>query len=112
MLAKTGGPCFFCGKRLASGWHIDHYVARSLGGSDDLRNLVPACERCNRVKGDLPLSELYILRDILADEAGAERPPDACRMVKVKGRDWVLRKAANRSVYEFFFERKNLATGL
>lgn len=108
---KTDGHCFFCGSPLVSGWHIDHYVAHSLGGSDELSNLVPACESCNLKKGDLPLSALYILRDILADRAGVLRSPACFRAVRSRGHDWVLRRTADRSVYEFYFERNNLRIG-
>lgn len=30
---------------------IDHVVPLSRGGSNDIANLVPACEGCNRKKG-------------------------------------------------------------
>jgi 5-methylcytosine-specific restriction endonuclease McrA len=34
-------------------WEVDHIRPRSRGGTDYLRNLVPACIECNRSKGDL-----------------------------------------------------------
>ena len=58
---KNDGYCVYCGKRLAfknygkrderGGWEIDHSVPKSRGGTDYLRNLVPACIDCNRQKG-------------------------------------------------------------
>lgn len=30
---------------------IDHVIPKCLGGTDDLENLVPACEKCNTKKG-------------------------------------------------------------
>lgn len=32
-------------------WEVDHSVPKSRGGTDYLRNLVPACIDCNRLKG-------------------------------------------------------------
>ena len=58
---KTGGYCNYCGKKLSfknygkvgirGAWEIDHSRPKSKGGSDYLRNLVPACISCNRDKG-------------------------------------------------------------
>ena len=67
---KTGGRCFYCGQKLVftaygdvqhpRGWEVDHVKPRSRGGSDDLKNLVPACISCNRQKGNH-----YKLRDLI-----------------------------------------------
>jgi hypothetical protein len=58
---KNDGYCWYCDKRLAfsnygvlgerGAWEIDHSVPKSRGGTDYLRNLVPACIDCNRQKG-------------------------------------------------------------
>lgn len=58
---KTNGYCAYCGKKLAfcnygqkgshGAWEVDHSNPRSRGGTDYLRNLVPACIDCNREKG-------------------------------------------------------------
>lgn len=58
---KNDGYCWWCGKKLAfsnygvvgarGGWEIDHSNPVSRGGTDYLRNLVPACIECNRSKG-------------------------------------------------------------
>ncbi len=59
---KTNGYCAYCRKKLAfsnygvrgakGSWHIDHSRSKSNGGSDYLRNLVPACINCNMDKSD------------------------------------------------------------
>src|SRR5580658_2913501 len=60
IFVKGEGHCFYCrspidmdryGSSGSGGWEIDHYVARSEGGTSDLSNLVPACRTCNRGKG-------------------------------------------------------------
>ena len=57
---KTDGYCYYCSKRLSfenygrpgnrGAWEIDHSNPKSKGGTDYLRNLVPACVACNRDK--------------------------------------------------------------
>lgn len=47
--------CFYCGAEIgdsewASQKHIDHYMPKSKGGSNDRDNLVPACRSCNLSK--------------------------------------------------------------
>jgi hypothetical protein len=58
---KSSGYCVYCNKKLAftnygrlgerGAWEVDHSVPTSRGGTDYLRNLVPACIDCNRQKG-------------------------------------------------------------
>jgi 5-methylcytosine-specific restriction endonuclease McrA len=65
---KNNGYCWHCGKKLAwknygkprkrGAWEVDHSRPLLRGGTDYLRNLVPACIECNRSKGDLTSQEL------------------------------------------------------
>lgn len=45
--------CFWCGLPFTEDdrIHVDHVWPLSRGGHHAVRNLVPACERCNRAKG-------------------------------------------------------------
>jgi 5-methylcytosine-specific restriction endonuclease McrA len=47
--AKTKGHCCVCGilMKQSEPWQIQHIVPFSLGGSDDLENLLPICGPCN-----------------------------------------------------------------
>lgn len=57
VLRRDNWTCRYCGAK-ASGdtpIEVDHKQPRSAGGTDDLWNLVAACFRCNRGKGELPL---------------------------------------------------------
>jgi 5-methylcytosine-specific restriction endonuclease McrA len=45
-----GNPmCVWCGRQPAT--TADHVLAVAQGGTNDLENLVPACEPCNRLRG-------------------------------------------------------------
>lgn len=46
-VAKTDGRCWYCGSPAKT---LDHIVPRSLGGKDNLDNLVPCCKPCNSMK--------------------------------------------------------------
>jgi 5-methylcytosine-specific restriction endonuclease McrA len=41
--------CYWCGQRSAT--TADHLRAVAEGGGHEFENLVPACERCNRLRG-------------------------------------------------------------
>lgn len=45
------GKCWHCGKSIESGYHIDHLIPLSRGGSNWPNNLVLACPSCNLSKG-------------------------------------------------------------
>ena len=51
--AKTDGFCWYCGCVLNpfKNFHIDHRIPLSQGGTDDIPNLFPSCDRCNLSKG-------------------------------------------------------------
>lgn len=53
IFAKCGGKCHYCSRPLTldGAWHVEHQVARALGGTDDPMNLVAACVPCNLSKG-------------------------------------------------------------
>ena len=49
-----GQPCFYCGGKAES---VDHFVPRAAGGKNVASNLVPACNRCNHMKGAFTFEE-------------------------------------------------------
>lgn len=49
---KCWGMCVYCTVDLSDSWHIDHYIPKSKGGSDDPSNLLAACPSCNCRKSD------------------------------------------------------------
>jgi hypothetical protein len=50
-ITRLGYPCHYCNSR-AKPLTLDHIVPRSRGGTNDYRNLVAACKRCNQDKGN------------------------------------------------------------
>lgn len=42
--------CYWCGKKCAQKYHVDHYVPLSKGGKHEVSNLVISCPRCNLKK--------------------------------------------------------------
>lgn len=54
-----GFKCAYCNRRMGLKWGdneisftIDHVLARSHGGTDNIHNLTFACQSCNSMKGD------------------------------------------------------------
>lgn len=61
LLKLTLGKCFFCGCHLdALTCRIEHLIPKSRGGSNRLKNLAPACNRCNSKKADRTVAELRV----------------------------------------------------
>jgi 5-methylcytosine-specific restriction endonuclease McrA len=48
-ILKDGPLCLWCGVKPAT--TADHLRAVALGGGNEIENLVPACEKCNRLRG-------------------------------------------------------------
>lgn len=48
---RQRGRCFYCHERL-TGYHIDHVVPLSKGGSNGPENIVITCAACNQMKSD------------------------------------------------------------
>lgn len=59
ILAKYNNRCVYCGKPVheCGGGEIDHVTPRSRGGSNRVSNLVLACKKCNKAKGNKTLNE-------------------------------------------------------
>ena len=50
VLRRDMSFCRYCGRRVKS-FHLDHVMPVSLGGTNDIDNLVVACSPCNLRKG-------------------------------------------------------------
>jgi len=56
--AKTNGKCGYCGS--TEKITIDHMVPRSKGGSDDEKNLIFCCRKCNGMKSTKSLFDFAL----------------------------------------------------
>jgi 5-methylcytosine-specific restriction endonuclease McrA len=60
-LRDCGRRCVYCGTALAAdSVTLDHVHPRAKGGANDPGNLVAACARCNRLKGDMLPLEFFL----------------------------------------------------
>lgn len=58
VLKRDMQTCVYCGRKPPGVFlHIDHVIPVAKGGTNDLSNLVTACEHCNRGKGAVPLTD-------------------------------------------------------
>jgi hypothetical protein len=62
---RDGWHCHYCDEKLwpSSQATVDHKVAQSRGGSDDLENLVACCFACNNAKGSMGYDLFVSIRD-------------------------------------------------
>lgn len=59
------GRCFYCARGLVGGFHKEHMIPRSRGGSDHLSNIVLSCPYCNLSKGTRTATE-FILETVVS----------------------------------------------
>lgn len=57
MVRRFNGKCAYCDEKLNGNYHVDHVMPVSLGGSNGIGNLVPACPTCNVSKYNYLLAE-------------------------------------------------------
>lgn len=70
IIKRDGDKCWLCGGNLpAHDRTLEHLVAQSNGGTDELHNLAVTHEACNKLLGNLPLSAKLALRDRFRSEA-------------------------------------------
>ncbi len=64
LLARSGPKCWLCALPMEPGAEtIEHLKALSLGGTDDLKNLVLCHPGCNRQLGNRPAWQKIRMRD-------------------------------------------------
>ena len=52
--------CFYCGRKLNSNMHVDHFIPWSFVKTDNLWNLVLACPSCNIKKSNYLVEYNYV----------------------------------------------------
>ncbi|MCY4531177.1 MAG: HNH endonuclease [Gammaproteobacteria bacterium] len=61
MMEQQHGRCAFrwCGASLDEGYHVDHIVPLSRGGTHEPGNVQLLCPRCNISKGAKPIEDVF-----------------------------------------------------
>jgi hypothetical protein len=90
---KTKGHCHFCGDRVffdrrgwdekrKGFWEVDHVIQRRKGGTSKFINYLPACAKCNRLRGHRKGLEFrrVILLGLIAVEQIKQRTAAGCRL--------------------------------
>ena len=63
LIERDGTDCWLCGKHMPENDRtIEHVLARSLGGTEDLGNLTLTHRDCNGMLGSLPVEEKLAMR--------------------------------------------------
>lgn len=55
--AKTGGKCVYCGDMAEA---IEHLIPKCKGGSNNIENLFPSCNKCNLSKGSKTIHDFKV----------------------------------------------------
>jgi 5-methylcytosine-specific restriction endonuclease McrA len=50
LLIAQRSRCAYCGKSIRRGFHVDHIMPLSKGGSNGRKNIQLLCQRCNQTK--------------------------------------------------------------
>lgn len=67
LLKRDGDECWFCGGPLKNDITIEHLVPRSVGGGNDLKNLVLAHSECNQLAADMDMNRKIEFKAALSD---------------------------------------------
>ena len=84
LIFQYRGCCAYCGvrnRRLT----VDHVVPRRDGGTNDPKNILPACTVCNTRKADMSVEEF---REALKTFLAGGNPPGRRSRVSKIGRIW------------------------
>lgn len=77
---KLDGHCAYCGKNISlKKVTMDHVIPKSLGGSNTIDNLLPACKVCNSKKGSSSLEAFRV--DFFKDSLTAQERSSQERML-------------------------------
>lgn len=101
------GRCAMCGKRALEDdvrLQVDHRIPQALGGTDEIENLQPLCEQCNRGKKDLFVSYGPYAEQITAAIALEEPHKRIGELLKAFNGEWVrgdvIELVANAQQYQ------------
>lgn len=99
---KYNGHCAYCGKKIEfDDMTIDHIVATSKGGSNDLTNTIPSCQLCNNQKADRTVEEFRTFLEKITETLDENKQYRlALRYRKIA--------VVKHTAVEFYFEKQTL----
>lgn len=60
LISRDGTKCFFCGEEMEDDITVEHLIALSSGGKNDLSNMVLAHLKCNNMVNNLPIYQKVV----------------------------------------------------
>jgi hypothetical protein len=106
ILKKTAGHCYSCGYLFASEsevW-IEHIIPFSVGGSNELENLLPGCRICNYTRRDFTphqIQRILCIGAALMREVDKESPIGNSVLAFLQSEE--VRRSANRKHKDYGF---------
>src|SRR4051812_38249134 len=101
---RARGRCQDCGAQLEPGWHCDHVIPWSRGGTTTIDNGQALCRRCNQAKGSHMSIELRSPQAELVDKMlkgiDRDRPTTIGLMYAGSGKTLAYQAAFTDLVYE------------
>lgn len=99
---KCNWHCAYCGMKLSQEtFVIDHVVAKSDNGTNNIDNLLPACRSCNSTKGVKTLEQFRLFTSFRKAIPSPEFNQTQIEFLQRKG---VLNELGNFKEVKFFFE--------
>lgn len=66
LMERDGRSCFYCGGKLThKSATVEHLCPVAHGGPNHMANLALACEQCNKMAGNQPITEKVRMRDAM-----------------------------------------------
>lgn len=99
---NSDGCCEGCGRKLIGGFHADHVVPFSAGGSTDVLNGQALCPYCNLSKGSKSQGEIEVMVEAEAEAEKRYLDIDETLLLGVKGRGLPPRNWQLRGIQDYF----------
>jgi len=98
---EKGGTCYYCGDIAET---IDHFIPKIDKGTDEDKNLIPSCRRCNHIKHARTLENF---REVMARKVNNMPRFSIEQIGFLKSRGYELPKFE----YIFWFEKQGVKIG-
>lgn len=113
ILKRDNFVCRYCGAKAPDVFlQIDHVIAKSKGGSDDITNLISACEDCNRGKSNKPLDKPVEKVQLEKERERFEQEKELQDFIEEKNKYWMEKVEKVHKFYQgSFLKNREVLTG-